>query len=62
MWEKTVNTLVRPCTAAHSRSRLLLVDGVLDALHDGALPLSADLLRALEGDERELEVVGGLLQ
>ena len=35
---------------------------VLDTLDDRSLPLGAHLLGALEGDEGDLEVVGGLLQ
>ena len=41
---------------------MLVFDGALDTLDDGALALCGDLLRTLKGDEGHLEVVRGLLE
>ena len=45
-----------------SRPSFVLFNRMLHTLDNGALPLRADLLCALESDEGELEVMGSLLQ
>lgn len=39
-----------------------LLHGMLYTFYYSSLPLCAHLLRALEGDERKLKIVGSLLQ
>jgi len=41
---------------------VFIIYSKLDALHDRPLPLCANLLRTLEGDQRHLQVVRGLLK
>ena len=49
--------------AGHApRGTVGVVDNLLSVIDDGALPLGAELLGALEGDEGELEVVRRLLE
>ena len=46
----------------YSPRSLVVLHSMLDPFDHGTLPLSADLLCPLERNERQLEVVGSLLQ